>query len=73
MVGGLGVSTNLHMLMRFQAVYAFWQYEVCDVFIEVSKPWFTAAAAPGSEAAAVQLAARETLWISLDAGLRCGL
>lgn len=52
-------------------MYAFWQYELCDVFIEVSKPWFTAAAPAGSEEAAVQLAARETLWISLDAGLRC--
>ena len=53
-------------------MYAFWQYEVCDVFIEVSKPWFAADAAPGSPEAAAQLAARETLWIALDAGLRRG-
>lgn len=52
-----------------QVVYAFWQYELCDVFIEVSKPCFTAA--PGSPEAADQRAVRETLWICLDAGLRC--
>ena len=52
-----------------QAVYAFWQYELCDVFIEVSKPWFTAA--PGSPEAGHQRAARETLWLGLDLGLRC--
>ena len=51
-----------------QAVYAFWQYELCDVFIEVSKPCF--AAAVGSPEALEQSAVRETLWISLDAGLR---
>lgn len=50
-------------------VYAFWQYELCDVFIEVSKPCFIAA--PGSPEAADQRAVKETLWICLDAGLRC--
>ena len=52
-----------------QAVYAFWQYDLCDVFIEVSKPAF--AAAEGSAQPALDArAARETLWLSLDTGLR---
>jgi len=52
-----------------QAVYAFWQYDLCDVFIEVSKPAFSAA--DGSAQPALNAhAAREALWLSLDAGLR---
>ncbi len=52
-----------------QAAYAFWQYDLCDTFIEVSKPWF-AATEGSAEAPPEQQAARETLWLSLDSGLR---
>jgi valyl-tRNA synthetase len=48
------------------AAYAFWQYDVCDVFIELVKPAVAAEAA----APAVAVAFRQTLWTCLDAGLR---
>lgn len=47
-----------------QAVYSFWQYEVCDVFIELIKPVMAEGSAP------VQQATRETLCTCLDQGLR---
>lgn len=50
-----------------QAIYAWWQYELCDVFIELTKPVLSDAA---SEPALVQ-ATRDTLWVCLDTGLRC--
>ena len=52
-----------------QAVYAFWQYDLCDVFIEVSKPAFSAAEGAAQPPLNAH-AAREALWLSLDAGLR---
>ena len=51
-----------------QALYSWWQYELCDVFIELVKP-AGAASGPGAEAA--RAAYRQTLWLCLDAGLRC--
>jgi len=48
------------------AVYAFWQYEVCDVFIELMKPVM----AKGPEAEAEKFATRTTLWLCLDYGLK---
>ena len=48
-----------------QAVYSFWQYELCDVFIELIKPVMAEGSAP------VQQATRETLCTCLDQGLRC--
>ncbi|KAL3156713.1 hypothetical protein ABBQ38_000987 [Trebouxia sp. C0009 RCD-2024] len=47
-----------------QAVYSFWQYEVCDVFIELIKPVMSSGDAP------TQQATRETLYTCLDQGLR---
>uniref|UniRef100_A0A061RC03 Valine--tRNA ligase, mitochondrial n=1 Tax=Tetraselmis sp. GSL018 TaxID=582737 RepID=A0A061RC03_9CHLO len=46
------------------AIYSFWQYEVCDVFIELMKPVM----ARGSEAE--KDATRNALWLCLDRGLR---
>jgi valyl-tRNA synthetase len=47
-----------------QGVYAFWQYDLCDVFIELMKPVMF-----GTDEAAKK-ATRDTLWACLDAGLR---
>ncbi|KAJ4964063.1 hypothetical protein NE237_024002 [Protea cynaroides] len=49
------------------AVYSWWQFQLCDVFIEVIKPYF-AGADPSFESA--RSAARDALWICLDNGLR---
>jgi valyl-tRNA synthetase len=46
------------------AVYAFWQYDVCDVFIELVKPVVN-----GDDENAKK-ATRDTLWTCLDGGLR---
>mmetsp|Transcript_21894 Transcript_21894/g.70740 ORF Transcript_21894/g.70740 Transcript_21894/m.70740 type:complete len:1233 (+) Transcript_21894:79-3777(+) len=46
------------------AIYALWQYEVCDIFIELMKPIMS-----GSDAAA-QKDVRNTLYICLERGLR---
>ena len=48
-----------------QALYSLWQYELCDVFIELIKPVM----ADGD--AQTQQATRETLYTCLDQGLRC--
>lgn len=53
-----------------QAVYAWWLYELCDVFIELVKPVMQRQDAEEG-AAAEKLAFRETLWLCLDAGLKC--
>ncbi|KAL4858605.1 Septin and tuftelin-interacting protein 1 [Chlorella vulgaris] len=51
------------------AVYSFWQYKLCDVFIELMKPMMALDdAAPG--AAAAKQAMRDTLWVCLETGLR---
>ena len=47
-----------------QAVYSFWQYELCDVFIELIKPVMSRGDA------STQQATRETLCTCLDVGLR---
>ena len=53
-----------------QALYHFWLYELCDVFIELMKPVMALDdAAPG--AVARKAATRETLWTCLDTGLTC--
>ncbi|EFN58150.1 hypothetical protein CHLNCDRAFT_141931 [Chlorella variabilis] len=51
------------------AVYNFWQYELCDVFIELMKPVMALDDAAEGAAAAKQ-ATRDTLWVCLEAGLR---
>ena len=45
-------------------VYAFWQYDLCDVFIELMKP----VVASSDEAA--KKTTRDVLWTLLDSGLR---
>ncbi|KAL3839603.1 hypothetical protein ACJIZ3_024194 [Penstemon smallii] len=49
------------------AVYSWWQYQLCDVFIEVIKPYF----AGNDQAFAYERRfAQDTLWLCLDNGLR---
>lgn len=52
-----------------QAVYSFWQYDLCDVFIELMKPVMQLDDAAEGTAAAKQ-ATRDTLWVCLETGLR---
>ena len=46
------------------ALYNFWLYELCDVYLEVLKPVFQ-----GTDASAI-LTARNVLYVCLDSGLR---
>lgn len=46
------------------AVYSWWQSQLCDIFIEVIKPYFF-----GDDASA-KVHAQNTLWVCLDSGLR---
>ena len=52
-----------------QGLYSWWQYCLCDVFIELVKP---VVQADDSEPGAGDLkqAYRDTLWLCLDIGLR---
>ncbi|KAL9153603.1 hypothetical protein ABFS82_10G060500 [Erythranthe guttata] len=49
------------------AVYSWWQFQLCDVFMEVIKPYFT-----GNDPAyaSERKHAQDTLWLCLDNGLR---
>ncbi|XP_074583201.1 valine--tRNA ligase, mitochondrial 1 [Curcuma longa] len=47
------------------AVYSWWQFQLCDVFIEAIKPFFT-----DSKFESAKEASRHTLWICLETGLR---
>ncbi|KAL1291935.1 valine--tRNA ligase, mitochondrial 1 isoform X1 [Arachis ipaensis] len=49
------------------AVYSWWQYQLCDVFIEVIKPYF---AGNDPKFASERRHAQDTLWFCLDNGLR---
>ncbi|XP_043712744.1 valine--tRNA ligase, mitochondrial 1 [Telopea speciosissima] len=49
------------------AVYSWWQFQLCDVFIEAIKPYF-AGTDPRFESA--RSAAQDALWVCLDNGLR---
>ncbi|XP_070043693.1 LOW QUALITY PROTEIN: valine--tRNA ligase, mitochondrial 1-like [Nicotiana tomentosiformis] len=49
------------------AVYSFWQFQLCDVFIEVIKPYF---AGDNPEFVSARRFAQDTLWLCLDNGLR---
>ncbi|XP_028756346.1 valine--tRNA ligase, mitochondrial 1 [Neltuma alba] len=49
------------------AVYSWWQYQLCDVFIEVIKPYF---AGNNPNFASERRFAQDTLWFCLDIGLR---
>ncbi|KAH9329698.1 hypothetical protein KI387_001806 [Taxus chinensis] len=50
------------------AVYSWWQYQLCDVFIEIIKPVMSAD--DNATSAAIKKATRDTLWVCLDNGLR---
>ena len=47
------------------AIYDFWQYKLCDVYIEAMKPLMAEGADEGDKRAA-----RVALWLCLDSGLR---
>lgn len=49
------------------AVYSWWQYQLCDVFIEVIKPYF---AGNDPKFASEKSFSQDTLWLCLDNGLR---
>lgn len=49
------------------AVYSWWQYQLCDVFIEVIKPYFSG---NDTKFASERRFAQDTLWFCLDNGLR---
>ncbi|XP_050387841.1 valine--tRNA ligase, mitochondrial 1 [Argentina anserina] len=52
------------------AVYHWWQYQLCDVFIESIKPYFAGADPNDPKFASERAFARDTLWLCLDNGLR---
>ncbi|KAL9243450.1 hypothetical protein vseg_017336 [Gypsophila vaccaria] len=49
------------------AVYSWWQFQLCDVFIEVIKPYFSS---NEESFASARESAQATLWVCLDTGLR---
>ncbi|MCD7461038.1 Valine--tRNA ligase, mitochondrial 1, partial [Datura stramonium] len=49
------------------AVYSWWQSQLCDVFIELIKPYFTG---DNPEYVSARRSAQDTLWLCLDNGLR---
>ncbi|KAI5017383.1 hypothetical protein ZWY2020_042271 [Hordeum vulgare] len=48
------------------SIYFWWQYQLCDVFIEAIKPYFNGS----QEFESARGASRDTLWACLDTGLR---
>ncbi|CAH9105689.1 unnamed protein product [Cuscuta europaea] len=48
-------------------VYSWWQFQLCDVFIEVIKPYF---ASEDLSFAPARTSAQDVLWLCLDYGLR---
>ncbi|PSS14124.1 Valine--tRNA ligase, partial [Actinidia chinensis var. chinensis] len=49
------------------AVFSWWQFQLCDVFIEAVKPYFTS---DDPKVASARGFAQDTLWVCLDNGLR---
>ncbi|KAF7035506.1 hypothetical protein CFC21_046373 [Triticum aestivum] len=49
------------------AIYSWWQYQLCDVFIEAVKPYFFN---DSQEFDSARAACRDALWVCLDNGLR---
>ncbi|KAK3034819.1 hypothetical protein RJ639_033724 [Escallonia herrerae] len=49
------------------AVYFWWQFQLCDVFIEAIKPYFTS---KDPNFVSARSFAQDTLWVCLDNGLR---
>ncbi|KAF6175610.1 hypothetical protein GIB67_022612 [Kingdonia uniflora] len=53
------------------AVYSWWQFQLCDVFIEAAKPYFSKnCLKSGPEFDSERNVVRNTLWVCLDNGLR---
>lgn len=48
------------------SIYSWWQYQLCDVFIEGIKPYFN----ESQEFESARGASRDTLWVCLEIGLR---
>ncbi|XP_051192009.1 valine--tRNA ligase, mitochondrial 1 [Lolium perenne] len=48
------------------SIYSWWQYQLCDVFIEAIKPYFN----ESQEFEAARGTSRDTLWLCLNTGLR---
>ncbi|KAF0928842.1 hypothetical protein E2562_010700 [Oryza meyeriana var. granulata] len=48
------------------SIYSWWQYQLCNVFIEAIKPYFN----ESQELESARGACRDTLWLCLDTGLR---
>ncbi|CAH2052310.1 unnamed protein product, partial [Thlaspi arvense] len=67
------VSKTVESLNAFEfadaanTVYAWWQYQFCDVYIEVIKPYF---AGDKTTFASERAHAQDALWVSLETGLR---
>lgn len=57
--------TERNFLMATNAVYNFWLYELCDVYIEAMKPM-----TDGSATVGTKKSAQQTLYTCLDYGLR---
>ncbi|GAB2286532.1 Valine--tRNA ligase, mitochondrial 1, partial [Dionaea muscipula] len=49
------------------AVYSWWQFQLCDVFIEVIKPYFVSS---DLQSVSAKHFAQDVLWLCLDNGLR---
>jgi valyl-tRNA synthetase len=49
------------------SIYSWWQYQLCDVFIEAIKPYFFN---NPQEFELARIASKYTLWVCLDNGLR---
>ncbi|KAL3526173.1 hypothetical protein ACH5RR_014545 [Cinchona calisaya] len=67
------ISKTVHSLDSYEfsdaatAIYSWWQFQLCDVFIEVIKPYFSS---NDSEFMSARKFAQDTLWVCLDTGLR---
>ncbi|KAG2537114.1 hypothetical protein PVAP13_9NG250300 [Panicum virgatum] len=48
------------------SIYSWWQYQLCDVYIEAIKPYFN----ESQDFESARGASRDTLWVCLDMGLR---
>jgi valyl-tRNA synthetase len=48
------------------SIYSWWQYQLCDVFIEAIKPYSN----ESQEFESARCASRDTLWVCLEIGLR---
>lgn len=70
---GISLAESSLYLCHMQAIFEWWQYRLCDVFIELVKPVMTNQQGgddSSADSSAEQQAFRETLWLCLDSGLR---